>query len=134
MATKNHLNHINLQFVFFSVSAVRNFFWCSFSKVLNFGKARSPIFFGFLILLQSGCSDDTSKLFTSLNSSRTGIHFKNILKEDENSNVLNYAYFYNGAGVAVGDINNDGLPDILFTGNMVANRLYLNKGNFEFED
>ncbi|MHA4806612.1 VCBS repeat-containing protein [Flavitalea flava] len=82
----------------------------------------------------SGCSDDTSHLFTSLDEDRTGLHFKNILQENETANVLNYAYFYNGGGVAIGDINNDGLPDILFTGNMVPNRLFLNKGNFTFED
>lgn len=86
-----------------------------------------------IILLQA-CGEDASHLFTQMSSGKTNIHFKNILKEDENANVLNYAYFYNGGGVAVGDINNDGLPDIFFTGNMVANRLYLNKGNFEFED
>lgn len=65
----------------------------------------------------------------------TGINFINSLKEDiPNFNILTYPYFYNGAGVAVGDFNNDGLPDICFTGNMVKNRLYINKGNFKFED
>ena len=90
--------------------------------------------FGSYVLLLSGCKDDQSKLFTRLSSSRTGINFRNILKENEQANVLQYTYFYNGGGVAIGDINNDGLPDILFTGNMVPNRLYLNKGNFVFED
>ncbi len=80
------------------------------------------------------CGDDKSKLFTKLDYERTGIDFKNQLFEDDAFNVLNYIYFYNGGGVAIGDINNDGLPDILFTGNMVKNRLFLNKGNFKFED
>ena len=94
-------------------------------------------FIGFLILIPviiQSCKNYGQHLFTLLSGEKTGIEFKNSLKEGENANVLNYAYFYNGGGVAIGDINNDGLPDILFTGNMVPNRLYLNKGNFEFED
>ncbi|MEO6187394.1 MAG: CRTAC1 family protein, partial [Ginsengibacter sp.] len=87
-----------------------------------------------LIYLFIGCREKTTQLFTILDEGRTGINFKNTLFEDESLNVLNYTYFYNGGGVAVGDINNDGLPDILFTGNMVKNRLYLNKGDFKFED
>jgi hypothetical protein len=80
------------------------------------------------------CKEDDSKLFSALDKDRTGISFQNTLYEDGPLNVSNYIYFYNGGGVAVGDINNDGLQDILFTGNMVKNRLYLNKGNFQFED
>ena len=80
------------------------------------------------------CKDDTSHLFTQLSSSRTGIDFANTLTENDTQNLLNYIYFYNGGGVAIGDINNDGLPDILLTGNQVPPRLYLNKGNFQFED
>ncbi len=87
-----------------------------------------------LSVLLCSCGDDANLLFTRLDESRTGINFKNTLREDESANVMNYLYFYNGGGVAVGDINNDGLPDLLFTGNMVPNRLYLNKGNFKFED
>ncbi|HLO60905.1 MAG TPA: VCBS repeat-containing protein [Bacteroidales bacterium] len=64
----------------------------------------------------------------------TGIYFNNKLAESESFNIIAYLYFNNGAGVALGDINNDGLADIYFTGNQVANKLYLNKGNLEFED
>ena len=67
-------------------------------------------------------------------SSHSNINFKNEIKEDEAYNILTYEYLYNGGGVAVGDINNDGLPDIMFTGNMTPNKLYLNKGDFKFED
>jgi hypothetical protein len=88
-----------------------------------------------LILGLSSCMEDRSKLFTRLSESRTGVNFRNLLKEDnEQFNVMQNPYFYNGAGVAVGDINNDGLPDLFFTGNMVKNRLFLNKGDFHFED
>ncbi len=87
-----------------------------------------------LVCIFFSCRDSTSHLFTLLGESRTGVNFKNTLFEGESLNVLNYTYFYNGGGVAIGDVNNDGLPDILFTGNMVRNRLFLNKGNFKFED
>ena len=77
---------------------------------------------------------DTNKMFSLLPSNKTGITFKNIIKETENFNVLKYASLYHGGGVSIGDINNDGLPDIYFTGNMVGSRLYINKGNFKFEE
>ncbi len=95
---------------------------------------RKYILISLIIGLLSGCKDDDAHLFTQLDENRTGVDFKNQLFENEAFNVLNYIYFYNGGGVAIGDINNDGLPDILFTGNMVKNRLFLNKGNFKFED
>ncbi|MDB5224331.1 MAG: ASPIC/UnbV domain protein [Chitinophagaceae bacterium] len=92
------------------------------------------IIFIFLCLI-CGCNAGKVKLFTKLSEDNTGIDFRNLLKEDNPEfNIILYPYFYNGGGIAVGDINNDGLPDICFTGNMVKNRLYLNKGNFKFED
>ncbi|MXV51862.1 RNA-binding protein [Pedobacter sp. HMF7647] len=73
-------------------------------------------------------------LFNLLDPKQTSIHFSNDIKENEALNVLSYEYFYNGGGVAVGDVNNDGLPDLFFTGNMTANKLYLNQGNLKFKD
>ncbi|MEN1786030.1 MAG: VCBS repeat-containing protein, partial [Bacteroidota bacterium] len=64
----------------------------------------------------------------------TGVDFENLLLETEEFNVLKYGYMYNGGGVAIGDINNDGLPDIYFTGNMVGSHLYLNQGNLKFKE
>src|SRR6185369_8672878 len=88
-----------------------------------------------LILLLPSCKEQSDTLFTRLDASRTGVDFRNLLKEDNpDFNILAYPYFYNGSGVAVGDINNDGLPDLCFTGNMVHNRLFINKGDFRFED
>lgn len=73
-------------------------------------------------------------LFQLQDASRTGIDFENKLRYDAAFNIFTYRNFYQGGGVAAGDINNDGLPDLFFTGNQVDNRLYLNKGNFQFED
>jgi len=73
-------------------------------------------------------------MFTEVSSSHSSVIFKNEIKENEDYNILTYEYLYNGGGVAVGDINNDGLPDLMFTGNMTPNKLYLNKGDFKFED
>ena len=73
-------------------------------------------------------------MFTELSPGRTGVKFKNILRETEAFNVMKYGYFYNGGGVAVGDVNNDGLPDLYFTGNLVASKLYLNQGDWKFKE
>ena len=80
------------------------------------------------------CKNHSGTLFTPLDKDETGINFQNTYFEDGPLNVANYIYFYNGGGVAIGDINNDGLQDVFFTGAMVRNRLFLNKGNFHFED
>lgn len=76
------------------------------------------------------------KLFKQISSDVSNIKFSNNLKEDVStlSNLFDFDYFYNGAGVGIADINNDGLQDIFFAGNQVPNKLYLNKGNLEFKD
>lgn len=78
------------------------------------------------------CEDPS--LFQLTSPSDTGIEFSNTITEDGHNNILTYEYTYNGAGVAVGDVNNDGFPDVYFAGNSVPNKLFLNKGNWKFED
>jgi enediyne biosynthesis protein E4 len=89
------------------------------------------------LLQNSGCgygSERDGLLFRPLEAVETGITFENTLVEDSTFNMLTYLYFYNGGGVAAGDVNSDGLVDLYFTGNQLPNRLYLNHGGFSFED
>ena len=86
------------------------------------------------LVLLVGCEPKGGELFKNPSSKSTGIDFINIITESNDLNILDYLYFYNGGGVAIGDINNDELPDIFFSGNQVKNKLYLNKGNLQFED
>ena len=78
--------------------------------------------------------DDSNVLFTTIPASHSNVDFENNIEETVEFNFLKYSYIYNGGGVAIGDINNDGLEDIYFTSNQNSNKLYLNKGNFVFED
>lgn len=78
--------------------------------------------------------DTPIKIFKKLDSDSTGIKFSNNLVENDTLNYFTYPYIYMGGGISSGDINNDGLIDLFFTGNMVENKLYLNKGNLQFED
>jgi enediyne biosynthesis protein E4 len=86
------------------------------------------LFTGLLI----SCSE--SPKFNLLPSSQTGIKFNNIIVENDSLNIMKYEHIYNGAGVGVADLNNDGLQDLIFAGNQVSTRIYLNQGNFKFKD
>ncbi len=97
-----------------------------------FSTGKIAFLFLFVML---GCRPETpNTFFTLLRPSDTHVRFKNTLKETNQFNIIEYLYFNNGGGVAAGDINNDGLPDLYFTSSQGSNRLYLNEGNFRFKD
>ncbi|WP_338874245.1 VCBS repeat-containing protein [Spirosoma sp. SC4-14] len=93
------------------------------------------LFWLFVLFLFSliGCNHHTPR-FERLTANQTGVNFSNTITESDSLNVLEFEYIYNGGGVGVGDFNGDGLSDVFFAGNQVSSRMYLNKGDFNFED
>ncbi|MEO8712278.1 MAG: FG-GAP-like repeat-containing protein [Parafilimonas sp.] len=93
---------------------------------------RSTLFYIFFVFSLFSCRSKQTTLFTL--QENTGIDFNNKVIDGQLENGFTYRNYYNGGGVAIGDLNNDGLPDLFFTSNMGSNKIYLNKGNFKFED
>lgn len=93
------------------------------------------VLFVFITIIIYGCKNKSkTKLFVPINAGTTNIQFANIIHNNSNLNILQYNYFYNGGGIAAADFNDDGLTDLYFTGNQVSSKLYINKGNFTFDD
>ena len=86
----------------------------------------------FMALLSSCHRSDT--LFEAVDADHSGIHFNNKFVENDSINPIDVTNIYNGGGVGVGDFNGDGLQDLYFTGNLVVNKMYLNKGDMQFDD
>ncbi len=113
----------------------------TYQKYNSFHFVKVAIIVIFFLPLFLGCSENSSDslkfsgpLFSSLQPELSGVTFINKLPETPEMNILIYQYLYNGAGVSLGDINNDGLTDIFFTANYGPNHLYLNKGNLQFDE
>ena len=98
----------------------------------------NSIYLLIVFMASFGCNpgeqNENERLFTQLPSSHTGITFNNVVTDERDHNILLYSNYYGGGGVGVGDFNKDGLADLYFAGNLVDDKIYLNKGNFRFED
>ena len=106
---------------------MNKFHWCGFSLL-------GIMAMSMMVSCGKSSDENVDKLFEKMESDVTGIDFVNTVPENDTLNQFIYHYLYNGSGVAIGDINNDGLNDLYFTGNEQSSRLYLNKGDFKFED
>ena len=105
-----------------------------YKKIFEVNRSALIALIGILMFSCNSGEDKKQVLFSLLSPERTNVDFINQLTETEQFNMIQYLYFNNGGGVAAGDINNDGLPDLYFTSNQNPNKLYLNKGNLKFED
>lgn len=95
---------------------------------------RVSLFFTFLLFILLSCKKEEQPMFQLLNAEQTGIDFVNHIEPTKDLNIFTYLYFYNGGGVAAGDLNNDGLIDLIFTSNLGLNKLYLNEGSMHFKE
>src|SRR6478735_7376373 len=104
--------------------------------IMRFVHMRNAWLYIFFISFIFGCNTDKVKdpVFTILESKTTGLYFSNTLKPTNGFNVFHYMYYYNGAGVAAGDFNNDGLTDLFFAANQSDDKMYLNEGKLHFKD
>lgn len=103
----------------------------------SFWRVFAGMVLSFLLLVSCNSGSEQPPLFEAVSPEESGITFVNQIEENDTLNVIDYPYIYNGSGLGVGDVNNDGLKDLFFAGNMVENKLYLNKGKqqtFRFED
>ena len=101
---------------------------------MNKNKAFAISYLLLFCFFNSSAQNKNKQLFTLQNQIQSGITFTNSVKDIEDFNALSHPNHWNGGGVAIGDINNDGLQDIYFSGNEVGNKLYLNKGDLKFQD
>jgi len=88
----------------------------------------------YILAILFGCQSEPTTQFQSLPTAQTGITFNNVVQDHDTLSILSYEYIYNGGGVAIGDLNGDNLQDIVFTGNMIDNAIYLNQGDLKFKD
>ena len=106
-------------------------------KIIFFKISQLQIMLIAFSVLMTACvktNEETETVFSEITASNSSILFKNTITESDSLNYFKFPYMYMGAGVSIVDINNDGLSDVFLTGNMVPNKLYLNKGNFQFDD
>ncbi len=121
--------------LYFSCCLKNHYFFQLTVYMISNTKVSNLVFILLLLFSTRNVYSQQSKtLFRLLPASQTGINFKNQLFENDSLNILNQANIYNGGGVGIGDFNRDGLMDVYFAGNIVSNKLYLNKGSLKFKD
>jgi len=114
----------------------KGFYFCFiYMQYAYFKSKHFPFLLWFTIVLLSACSEDKEdRLFHSVSAAHSNIHFSNDISETAELNILNFHYIYNGGGIGIGDFDKNGLADLVFSGNQVDSKIYLNQGNLKFKN